>query len=133
MGKLCMFSEVNGVVLRDGAPVEGALVERTFVWTSSRGETATDSTETGSQGEFHFPPAFKRSLTASILPHNPRIRQTILIRHEGEEYQAWVFVKGNYREDGELQGRPLALVCDLEEEPARLDGVFGICRLRPVT
>lgn len=133
MGKLCMFSEVNGFVLKDGVPVEGALVERSFVWTSSRGETATDSTGTDSQGRFHFPPAFKRSLAASILPHNPRIRQTILIRHEGEAHQAWVFVKGNFREDGELQGRPLSLVCDLEEEPDRIDGVFGICKIRPPT
>ncbi|WP_246004546.1 carboxypeptidase-like regulatory domain-containing protein [Plasticicumulans acidivorans] len=126
MGNLCLFSALSGVVLDHGKPVEGARIERSFTW-QSNGETGVDETHTDARGSFSLPVIFRRSLLASLLPHEPFIRQTILIHHAGKTYQAWMFNKGEYAENGELGGRPISLVCRLEAEPAHRDGVFGIC------
>jgi hypothetical protein len=67
-----------------------------------------------------------RSLSASLLPHEPNVRQTILIKHQGKTYDAWFFNKGDYEENDELR-RPIRLVCRLESEPTRRGEVFGIC------
>ena len=71
--KLCMFSEVQGVATRNGEPIGGATIERTYRWGSSKGETGVDVVRSGPDGKFSFPPVFRRSLLAALLPHNPRI------------------------------------------------------------
>jgi hypothetical protein len=128
MGKKCMFSEVQGVVLHNNQPVMGAVVEREFKWTW-KGETGKDQTTTGSKGEFRLP-AIYRSSMGSFLPHEPIVRQTILIQHGGQTFKAWMLDKSNYDENGELQGKPIRLLCRLETEPKRSGEVFGICDLQ---
>jgi len=128
MTRKCLFSEVHGVVLDHGQPVAGARLERTWFW-HWNDERGGDTTNTDAAGAFRFPAVNGRSLSGSLLPHEPVIEQKILIQHGGKTYRAWVFSKGEYGENGELDGRPIRLTCRLESEPTRKQGVFGICEL----
>lgn len=126
MGRMCLFSAVKGVVLDHGKPVEGATIERSYKW-AWKDRSGSDSATTDVQGAFSLPAIWGRSLLGSILPHEPYVRQTILIRYGGKSYEAWLFNKAGYEENDELDGRPIALVCRLEVEPTRRGKVFGIC------
>ena len=126
MGKKCLFSAVKGVVLEHGRPVEGAVIERSYEWAWKQ-QKGGDSTTTDAQGAFALPVIWGRSLSASLLPHEPNVRQTILIRYAGKSYDAWFVNKGGYEENDELGGRPISVVCRLDSEPTRRGAVFGIC------
>lgn len=126
MGKKCLFSEVSGVVLDHGTPVEGATIERSYKW-MWKDKTGGDTTLTDAKGAFALPSIWGGSFFGSLLPHEPLVRQTILIKHAGQTYKAWMFNKGEYAENGELKGRPISLVCRLEAEPTHHGEVFGIC------
>jgi hypothetical protein len=128
MAKMVLFSTVNGIVLQGDQPVAGAVVEREFRW-AWKSETGTDRAETNVRGEFSLPAIERTSLTGSLLPHEPNVRQTILIKHRGQTYKAWMFDKGNYKPEGEI-GRPIVMTCRLESEPTHHGDVFGICELR---
>jgi len=128
MAKMVMFSAVSGQVLQDGKPVAGALVEREFRW-SWKSETGTDSTQTDASGAFRLPVIERSSFMGSLLPHEPNVRQTILIKHGGKTHKAWMFDKGNYKLDGEL-GKAIVMTCRLEREPMHTGDVFGICELQ---
>lgn len=128
MAKMVMFSAVSGKVLQDGKPVAGAVVEREFRW-SWKSETGTDSTQTDAAGAFRLPVIERSSLMGSVMPHEPFVRQTILIKHGGKTHKAWMFDKGNYKLDGEL-GKPIVMTCRLEKEPTHTGDVFGICELQ---
>ncbi|WP_205702603.1 DUF6795 domain-containing protein [Rubrivivax rivuli] len=127
MAKMVMFSAVSGKVLQDGKPVAGAVVEREFRW-SWKSETGTDATQTDAQGVFKLPLIERSSFMGSVLPHEPNVRQTILIKHGGKTYKAWMFDKPNYKPEGEI-GRPIVMTCRLEKEPTHHGDVFGICEL----
>lgn len=129
MGQLCLFSAVEGIVLSQGKPVSNAVLSRQFVWTWGK-ESGTDETRTNAAGEFTLPAIFRNSLTASFLPHQPLIEQTLLIKHQNREYKAWMFDKMDYQENSELGGKPIFLRCSLETEPSRKNGVYGICDIR---
>jgi len=128
MGSMVLFSSIRGRVLLEGKPVAGATVEREFRW-AWKEETGTDATTTDQNGAFSFPAIVRSSFFGSLLPHEPVVRQTILIKHAGKTYKAWMFDKGNYRENGELNGRPIVLGCRLEAEPSKHGEVYGICEL----
>lgn len=130
MAKMVLFSAVRGTVLENGRPVSGATIEREFRW-AWKDEVGTDHAVTSAQGEFSLPPIVRSSFLGSLLPHEPMVRQTILIRHAGKTYKAWMFDKGNYDDNGELKGRPIVMRCRLEAEPVRQQGeLFGICELQ---
>lgn len=129
MGKFCLFSAVQGVVLSQGQPVVGAVIERKFVWAWGN-ETSTDQAVTDANGEFHLSAIFRGSLLGSILPHQPHIVQTLRIQYQGKEYLAWAFAKMNYQENSELKGKPIALICRLENEPSHKGEIYGICEIR---
>ena len=126
MGKMCLFSAVKGVVLDHGKPVEGATIERSYKWMWND-RTGEDAATTDAQGAFSLPVIWGHSFFGSLMPHEPYVRQTILIRHAGKSYEAWLLNKRGYVENDELNGRPISLVCRLEAEPARHGEVFGIC------
>lgn len=126
MGKMCLFSAVKGVVLDHGAPVEGAVIERSYKW-AWKDQSGSDSATTDMQGAFSLPAIWGRSLLGSILPHEPFVTQTILVKYKGKSYEAWLSDKRGYEENDELDGRPISLMCRLEAEPARHGKVFGIC------
>ncbi len=126
MGKMCLFSAVRGVVLDHGKPVEGARIEKSWEWAwndrKGHNETVTDQ-----HGTFAFPPVWRRSLLASLLPHEPVVVQTILIHFAGKTYKAWMFDKHTYQENGELENRPIHIICRLESEVMHHGKIYGIC------
>ena len=123
-----LFSEVNGVVLKDGKPVANAEVVRYYHW-HWKDSKSTESTTTNDKGEFHFEAVREKSMTASLMFHEPLITQEIKIRLDDQEYKAWRFTKHDYQNNGELNGRAIKMTCDLETEPSFKDDVFGICTL----
>jgi hypothetical protein len=129
MAKMVIFSAVKGRVLQDGQPVAGAVIEREFRW-AWKDEVGVDKTTSGAGGEFVFGPIERSSFLGSLLPHEPVVRQSITIRHAGKAYEAWLYNKHNYNDNGELEGRPIKIVCRLEVPPQRRgSGVFGICEM----
>ncbi|WLI87391.1 hypothetical protein Q4S45_11590 [Massilia sp. R2A-15] len=126
MAKFVIFSEVSGQVLHYGKPVSGAVLERTFDW---HREQAIDHATTDAEGKFSLPKIERGSFLSSLLPSEPFTEQIIMIRYQGNAYKAWYFVKRNYRENGELEGRPIRMTCRLESAPETHGGVFGICEL----
>jgi len=129
MGKMYLFSEITGVVVKSSAPVQDATVEQEYRW-AWKDETGKEQVKTDSQGNFSFPAIVRNSFFGSLLPHEPMIRQTLLIKHEGQVYKAWMFDKGNYDQNGELKGKPISLYCDLDEPLSHKGDVYGICQLR---
>lgn len=129
MSDLYLFSAVKGVVVKNGVAVKGALVEQEYRW-AWKDEVGVASATTDAGGQFSFPAVVRRSLLGSFLPHEPWITQTILIKHEGVTYKAWMFDKGDYKDKGELQGKPIDLYCDLDAPLGHKGTVYGICQLR---
>ncbi|RZI58285.1 MAG: hypothetical protein EOP37_16500 [Rubrivivax sp.] len=127
-----LFSEVNGVVLLDGRPVEGVEVEQKYNWHWGE-KKASRTTRTDAQGRFHFPVITGRSITGSLLPHEPVIVQEIHFVHQGKTHHGWFQAKHNYENQGELDGQPMRLVCDLKDEPTGRPEIqsYGICTVQP--
>lgn len=128
MATMVLFSAVEGTVLKEGVPISGASVEREFRW-GWKDETGTDTATTDAAGKFTLPVIKRSSILGGLLPHEPMIRQTILIRHDGTTYKAWMFDKGNYDLNGELKGRPIRIACRLEAPLHHSGDVYGICDL----
>lgn len=132
MGKMHLFSAVQGVVVHKGAPVEGAVVEREYFW-HWKDKREKLQVKTAANGEFRFAEVTASSLLGSLLPHEPVVQQTIRITHKGQTYTAWAFDKGDYDANTELDGKPISLICDLDQ-PASHQGprerIYGICRFR---
>lgn len=131
MFKLVMFSAVHGVVMQKGQPVEGAVVEREYLW-GWNDQKFSDTTKTDAKGEFDFPELTATSIVARLMPHEPVVRQTIQIKHDGQTYKAWAYYRRNYDSNGELHGKPISLLCDLDATPSLKSEieVFGICEIR---
>ncbi len=128
MGKMYLFSEVRGTVTQKGQPVQGAKVEREFRW-AWKDETGRDAVVTDAKGQFAFPTVSRSSLLGSLLPHEPMVQQTILIKHQDQTYKAWMFDRGNYKDRGELNGKPIVLKCDLDAPLSHKGAVYGICEI----
>jgi hypothetical protein len=129
MAKIYLFSEVQGVVMNQGKPVVGAVVEQQYFWhwKSERGQTEV---KTDAEGKFTFPAIIKSSLMASVLPHEPFIEQTILIKQEDNTYKAWMFDKRDYEKNGELEGKSIFIDCNLQNQLSHKGKIYGICELR---
>ena len=128
MKKKCLFSEVSGVVFSAGKPIGGAEVERYYKWLGPD-KAARETVTTDAQGRFSFQAAYDSALLATVFPHNPSIQQEISIRYQGKAYEGYLLLKNNYDSNGELKGKALKLTCDLENEPDRTSGFYGICTL----
>lgn len=113
MAKLVSFSAIKGRVLMDGKPAAGAVVVRQFNW-GWKDEDGTDQATTDATGAFALPAIERRSLTASLLPHEPLVRQVITIRYEG-------------RDNGENGGRPIDVTCRLDAQRRMHGEVMGLC------
>ncbi|WP_431260843.1 DUF6795 domain-containing protein [Roseateles chitinivorans] len=127
-----LFSAVEGTVLMEGKPVEGLEVQQTWSWHWGE-KKGSAVTRTDAQGRFHFPVVTGRSITGSLLPHQPVIEQSILFVHQGKVIDGWSHGKDNYEDQGELKGKPLRLVCDLKDEAVGRPEIrsFGICTVQP--
>ena len=124
----CLFSRVSGVVLSAGQPVAGARVEQFYRW-DGPDISQRITVDTDADGRFSVDAAYDNSVMTYLLPTSPSIQQELTIRHEGKEYEAYLVFKNNYDENGELDGKPLSLVCELGDEPSDDGGFYGICRL----
>jgi hypothetical protein len=123
-----IFSEVKGVVLDHGKPIPRATVER-FVKDSNKENK--DRTVTDSDGRFHFKTMEKSPSFPKLFPHETVITQRLLVTVGNNQYKAWICIKNNYDNNGELDGKPIDIICDLENDYIDNDGKFmGICRLR---
>ncbi len=132
MGKMYLFSAVRGVVVHEGKPIEGAVVEREYFW-HWKDQRDKVQVKTNALGEFQFPEATGSSFLGSLLPHEPVVQQTIRIAYQGQTYMAWAFDRRDYEPNTELEGKPISLLCDLNHPPSHKgprDRVYGICQLR---
>ena len=132
LGKLCMFSSVEGVVLQNGEPVAEAVVTREYEWQDTK---KSDQTVTDASGKFSFPARFEYSLLSVIIPHSPSISQDIVIEVNGKSYEAWYFHKIDYEVNGELEGKKMIMACELSKEPELhkiTDSISysGLCELK---
>ncbi|MBI3230010.1 MAG: hypothetical protein HYZ45_07515 [Burkholderiales bacterium] len=131
MASKVMFSEVQGVVLKNGAPVAGAKIKREYTWAWDN-KKVTEDAVSDAAGKFAFSQASKSSFMSGLMPHEPVISQLITISFEGKEYIAWDFRKHNYDNNGELKGKPIKISCELTRKPASSyinDDIYGICSL----
>lgn len=127
--KVCVFSAVSGTVVNNGEPIVNAIIKRTYTWD---GKDITDESKTDENGNFSFPVKHESSVWA-FFPHNPSIIQFIKINVDNNEYQAWGFQKGNYDVNGELDGKPMNLLCDLSSPKQthkvnEYQNYVGICK-----
>jgi len=125
--KVCLFSEVNGVVLIEGKPVAGAEVVRTSKMNDS---IYTDKTVTDKQGRYHFDARYARSVD-KILPVQPMVEQNMTITYENKAHLGWETTKMNFKENGELN-KIINVSCDLSSQPEirtgpRYNPIKGIC------
>ena len=123
--KVCLYSEVSGVVTLHGKPVAGAEIIRKAWWPDEK--LHTDNTTTDAQGAFHFAPMFAFSLLRQYIPMETVIEQTMFIRFQGKEYPAWSGAKRDFDLKNEFEdGKPRTLICELTEKPAIKGEKFGL-------
>ncbi|GGA38510.1 hypothetical protein GCM10010981_29670 [Dyella nitratireducens] len=124
-----LFSEVHGTVLKDGQPVQGAELVEKAEWSENDADNPTQHTVTDEKGRFSFQQLErKRGFIHRWLPTQPVVNQTITIKYQGVEYEAWMHGKLTYEANTELDGRPLNLVCELTHQPDREGTHYGICK-----
>jgi hypothetical protein len=119
-----VFSEVKGQVVSGGKPIAGATLGRFYDWGWGH-KQGQDETKTDANGDFTFPPIKKNMILGSLLPHQPHIRQLILIKIDDKIYKAWGASKWNYALHGEIvefegdgsKYYPMDLYCDVQMEP----------------
>ncbi|WP_431687824.1 DUF6795 domain-containing protein [Hahella sp. NBU794] len=109
IGKVCLFSEVYGVITYAGEPVSGATVTRWVEWR----QKSSDSVRTAQDGSFRLPALYKISLLATLLPIPFRAAQTIYVDVNGTEHLIWSTIKIGSEPNDELAGRPLRFTCEL--------------------
>jgi len=107
-GKVCLFSEISGVITLDGKPVADAKLIRI----ANHGKDITDETTTDANGQFRMPAVFSRTLTG-ILPMEFVGKQYIIVQHNGKEYKIWDGVRRSVEINAEARGKPLVVQCDL--------------------
>ena len=128
--KICLFSEVNGVVTLNGKPVSGVEVVRTAEM--GHDNVYIDRAGTDDQGHYHFDARFTHSVR-KIAPVEPVIFQKMVLFYQGKAYLGWQMTKRDYEINTEL-GQPINLTCGLDDEPKWRRGgrarylIQGICR-----
>ena len=110
-GKVCTFSNISGVITKDGKPVKNALVKRTVVY----GSEYEDETYTDGSGRFAMPALFTRSIS-KYLPQEFIVNQKIAVFIDGKEYEIWEGVKRYPQENAEARGVPIVVQCELEND-----------------
>jgi len=126
LGKVCLFSEISGVITLDGKPVANAKLVRT----ANRDGDITDETTTDEHGKFTMPAVYERTIT-KFLPMEFVVSQEIEVSHCGKKYKMWDGIKRKREENTESRGKPLVVSCELnsEEKHIRVDGAgfFTLC------
>ncbi|MEE4378319.1 MAG: DUF6795 domain-containing protein [Candidatus Competibacteraceae bacterium] len=126
--ELVLFSDVEGVVLKDGVPVEGAEIVQEITY-QEPGKIPSRTVKTTADGRFALARVTKGSGLSRVIPGQPSILQRLVIRHGGTEYEGWRHNKNSYELNSELAGQPLRLVCELTNTPDFEGKHYGICRV----
>ncbi|MGD8176853.1 DUF6795 domain-containing protein [Marinimicrobium sp. ARAG 43.8] len=126
-GKVCLFSEISGVITLNGEPAAGAELTRT----ANLNKDKVDYTTTDDSGHFKMPAVFQRTVT-QFLPQEFVAKQEIYVSYQGTQYRMWSGVKRKPEENVESRGEPLVVHCELrleEENYKRIDGspIFSLC------
>ncbi len=126
VGKVCLFSNISGVITFDGEPVKNARLVRTV----NLSKDEVDETTTDDMGIFEFPVLFTRTLTKH-LPQEFSSNQEIVVHHKGKEYRMWSAVKRSPDENSESRGKPLVVKCELNAEETMIkvnnSPIFSLC------
>lgn len=128
--ELVLFSEVEGVVLKDGVPVEGAEIVQEITY-EEPGKIPAKTVQTGADGRFALARVTTGAGLSRVIPGQPSILQRLMIRHNGVEYEGWRHNKNSYELNSELAGRSLRLICELANAPDFEGKHYGICRVAP--
>jgi len=88
--RICLCSEVTGVITQDGKPVAGAEVIRRLDLFLPKDQVYTDSTVTDAGGRFDFKPRYAKHWKP--LMAEVRTDQKLLVRHAGKQYLGWANV-----------------------------------------
>lgn len=123
---IVLFSEVRGTVLKHGQPVQGAQLVQKVLWSDNPDKNPVRLSVSDEHGAFHFPPIEQRAGLRRLIPAQPMLLQTILIRYQDEEYIAWQYGKDSYDANTELDGGSINLVCELSCEPGLEGKRYGI-------
>jgi hypothetical protein len=138
--KVCLATEVNGVVTLNEMPVANAKVMREIRF---QNKARNDEVLTDANGNFLLPGVYDRTVW-KYTPFEVVIAQFIHIEYENKKYLAFRTSKSNFDVDGELNSpiaiengdviTPFVLTCELTNEEwlrARKEGdshaIRGIC------
>lgn len=126
VGKVCLFSNMTGVITLDGKPVANARLVRTVNLSSDE----TDETTTDENGNFQLPAIFKRTVS-KYLPQEFAANQQIIVHYNDKEYRIWSGVKRKPDENTESRGKPLDVKCELNSEETMIkvnnSPIFSLC------
>ena len=124
---LVLCSPFSGrAMTQAGEPAAGITVVRTWKW-GWNDKTGTDRTTTDENGKFSFPVVNGSSFSASLLPHEPNVLQTITAHTDSGEVEIWSATKKTYDLNSEMKGRPVHVKCFVDKEPSA-DGLYwGTC------
>lgn len=126
LGKVCLFSNISGVILMDGKPVVNARLVRTVDLSGKE----TDEAQTDNQGHFEMPAVFVRTIT-KFLPQEFSSSQEIIVHYQNKEYRMWSGVKRKPEENTESRGKPLIVKCELNSEETMIkvnnSPIFSLC------
>ena len=126
MAKMVLWLAMKGRVLMNGQPAAGAVLVRHDDW-HWKDEKGSDRAVANVAGEFVFPAIDGSSFFGGLLPHEPVIRQEMIIEYQGAIYAAWNGYKGSYKPHSENDGRPINLVCRLDAQRTAHGQVTGLC------
>jgi hypothetical protein len=110
-GKVCLFSQISGVITLNGKPVANAKITRTV----NLNKDKMDYAYTDENGHFEMPAVFQQTLT-TFLPQEFVAKQDIVVQYNGNSYDIWSGVKRTPEENAEARGKALSVQCELNAE-----------------
>lgn len=126
VGKVCLFSKMEGVIKLDGKPVSSARLVRTV----NLSKDEVDETVTDENGYFKFDVIFKRTIT-KLLPQEFVSNQNVTVYLKDKKYRIWSSVKRVPDENSESRGKPFVVECELNSEERILtvnnSPIFTLC------
>ena len=130
-----LFPAVEGRVTKGGVPLAGASVVREATYDDAE----IQQTLTDADGRFGFPAWTIRSRTPGKSLVEDRLRQVIVVEHEGWKYLLWYYVTGRINGEQVVAEKLKSLECDLDdqelsyhfpkaENPSFTHNIGSICR-----